>query len=102
MNKIKPIEIKKPKVTLKNAGRSTGFIIGLAIFTIGIIMMMTIILILPGIFGVLVGLVMLVMNVPKAEVECPSCGYDNKAAPPKASVECERCKNNIPIKWVKK
>ena len=99
---IEPIKLEKPKVTLKNAGRSVGFIIGLAVFTIGIIMMMSLILILPGVFGVLVGLVVLVMNVPKAEVECPSCGYTNKAAPPKPSVECERCKNNIPIEWVKK
>lgn len=101
MEKVTPIDVQKPKLTMKNAGRSTGLLIGLILFGIGVLMMVSIVLFIPGIFGVLVGGVISVMSVPKTDIKCPACDYVNKAAPPTAGVECERCKTNLPVKWVK-
>ena len=98
-NRVEIIEVSKPKINRANIARSTGLLIGLIIFGIGIVFCLSIILLIPGLFGVLIGLVVMVMNVPKAIVNCPACHFENKAAPPRPSVECERCKTNIPIKW---
>lgn len=97
--KVELIKIEKPGINRANIGRSVGMLIGLIIFIIGLIFCITIFLLIPGIFGVLIGLVVMAKNVPKAIVKCPACDFENKAAPPQASVECERCKTNLPIKW---
>lgn len=99
--KIEIIEVEKPKFSVANIARSTGMLIGLFIVVIGLVMCFTIVLAIPGLFGILIGLVVMVMNVPKAKVACPACNFENKANWGSNSVECERCKTNIPIKWKK-
>lgn len=101
-NKIEVIEVEKPRINRANIARSGARMTGAVIFGIGLLFCITIIGLIPGLFGMLIGLVIMAMNVPKAIVKCPACDYDNKAAPPQASVECERCKTNLPIKWTKK
>lgn len=98
-DKIKIIEVEKPRMNLANVARSTGMLIGLIIFGIGIVMCLTIILFIPGLFAILIGLVVFVLNAPKAKVVCPACEFENKAIAASNSVECDRCKTNIPIKW---
>lgn len=95
------IKISEKEVMKKNKLRMIGLFTGLAIAGLGLLMMISIILIIPGVFGVLVGLVISVMSIPKANVECPNCEYDNKVELKKASKECDRCKRNLPIEWTK-
>lgn len=94
-NKIEVIEVEKPRINRANIARSGAMMTGAVIFGIGLLFCITIIGLIPGLFGVLIGLVIMAMNVPKAIVKCPT-------APPQASVECERCKTNLPILWTKK
>lgn len=100
-NEIEIIEVEKPRMNAANIARSTGMLIGLIIFGISIVMCLSIILLIPGLFGVLIGLVVMVLNIPKAIVACPACAFENKANISDNSVECDRCKVNIPIKWKK-
>lgn len=101
-NKIEVIEVEKPSINRANIARSGGMMVGAVFAGIGLILCITIIGLIPGLFGVLIGLVIMTKSVPKAIVKCPACDFENKAAPPQASVECERCKTNLPIKWTKK
>src|SRR5690625_1409289 len=101
MERIELIEVEKPALDLKNVRRSAGFIIGTIILGISIVFILTIVLIIPGIFGLLIGLVITYINVPKSEVECPACGTINRAAPPGKRIECEACATIMPIKWIK-
>src|SRR5690625_5050583 len=87
---IEIIEVEKPHMNLANAIRSTGMLIGLIIFGIGIVMCLTIILFIPGLFAILTGLVVFVLNAPKARVICPACEFENKAIAASNSVECDR------------
>ena len=98
---IEIIEVEKPRMNLANLTRSFGMLIGLIIFGVGLVMCLSIVLIIPGLFGVLTGLVVMALNIPKAIVTCPACEFDNKANSTNNNVECERCKTNIPIKWKK-
>lgn len=101
MERVELIEVEKPQLNFKNAGRSVGFIIGVIILGISVVFILSIILIIPGIFGLLIGLVVAYLNVPKTNVNCPSCGTVNRAAPPEKRAECEACATVIPIKWIK-
>lgn len=99
--KVELLELEIPKLTLGNGIRSVMMIAGIVTVIIGALLMLTIILFLPGMSLMLLGLVMFVLNAPKSPVICPSCEYENKSYPPIPSVKCDRCKTNIPIKWIK-
>ena len=99
--KVEVIEVSKPKRIFANAPRSAGALVGFIMFIIGVLFCISIILLIPGVFMTLIGLVVMTINAPKADIECPSCDYINKVSPPSVSASCERCKSNIPIKWVK-
>lgn len=98
-DKIEVVEVSKPKLTGANIARTGGLMFGLIVTIIGILMCISLILLIPGLFAVLVGIVVMALNLPKTTVACPACDYENKIAHPNVSVACERCKTNIPVKW---
>src|SRR5690625_260374 len=101
MERIELVEVEKPRLTLKNASNGVGYIVGMTILAISVVFILSIVLIIPGIFGVLIGMVIAYKSVPKSELTCPACDTINRAAPPGKRVECEACATVIPIKWVK-
>ena len=86
----------------KNIFRLVVTISGLALAMIGVLCMLTIILILPGIGAVLIGLVVAIISVPKAELSCPVCGIENKIPLNSKQLKCEGCDSHTPVKWVKR
>lgn len=100
MGKIEVKEVVKPQITFRNIGNSIGFIVGMILTAISIVFIVSIILIIPGLFGLLIGLVVMVATVPKSEVKCRACETVNRAAPPNKRIECEACGTITPIKWI--
>src|SRR5690625_2558481 len=100
MGKIEVKEVIKPQITFRNIGNSIGFIIGMIITAISIVFIVSIILIIPGLFGLLIGLVVMVAPVPTAEVICRACETLNRTAPQNKRMECEACGTITPIKWI--
>ena len=97
MTKEDKIEVEKPRLTLRN----TGFIIGAIILISGIIFMVTIVMIIPGMIAFTIGITVVYANTPITEVICAFCGTVNIVTPPDKRIECEACSANIPIKWKK-
>ena len=97
---IKPIKVNNPLLTKGNIVRSLGAIVGLTFAGIGVLFMISIIMFIPGIFAVLVGMVIAVLSAPKASVECPSCGTENKVTIRKKGFTCEGCSTVTPIEWI--
>ena len=75
---------------------------GLALAVVGVLCMLTIILILPGIGAVLIGLVVAIASVPKVDIDCPVCGIDNKIPLKSKQLKCEGCDNSTPVRWLKR
>ena len=97
---IEVVEVEIPDIK-QSAGSLIGSIIGIIIAITGVIMMLSIILILPGIGAVLIGLVMAVKFAPKAIVNCPACGVENKPPIKSKQLVCEGCGTKTPLKWKK-
>ena len=85
----------------ENIGRMIGVICGLSLAGIGVIMMISIVLFIPGIFGVLIGLVTTVLSTPKTSAICPACSTENKVALKAKQLKCEGCETTTPLKWKK-
>lgn len=99
---IVPLLVEKPKNPFGDSKMNVvGLVIGIGLTALGLLMMVTIILFIPGIFGVMIGLVMIVMNAPKTLVNCPSCGTENKAVLKSKQVKCEGCDTVTPLRWSK-
>ena len=97
---IKPVKVNNPLLTKGNIARSLGAIVGLTFAGIGVLFMISIIMFIPGIFAVLTGMAIAVLFTPKAHVECPNCGTDNKVAIRKKGMACEGCSTVTPIEWI--
>lgn len=76
-------------------------VIGLLLALIGVIMMITIIMFIPGIFTVLVGLVVAYISLPKNKVTCRECGTENNVQLFAKGVDCEGCKERMVLRWKK-
>lgn len=99
--KIEVVTVEEPKISIKLLTQSVGAVIGLALMLIGILLMITIIGILPGIGALLLGGVIAVLNMPKTSVRCPACGLDSPAPLKAKNMSCESCETVTPLKWVK-
>jgi len=99
MNKIKSIELEVP-----NMGLFRGVFVGLGglLLTVGIIMMFTIVLILPGAGAFLVGTVFVYFLSPTVDAVCPACDSDISVRVYSRGHKCEACDTKTPIKWRKK
>src|SRR5690625_3758154 len=98
--RIEPMTIKYPPAR-ENIGRLIGVFIGLAIALLGVAFILSIILIIPGFFGVLIGLVITVLCTPKASATCPACSTENKVALKSKRLKCEGCDTTTPLRWIK-
>ena len=76
-------------------------VIGLLLALIGVIMMFTIVMFIPGIFTVLVGLVVAYISLPKNKVVCRDCGTENSVQLFAKGVDCEGCKERMVLRWKK-
>lgn len=101
MSTTERIEVKTltaPKMPAKNL---FGILFGGLFALLGVIFMITIILFIPGIFGVLIGFVVMVMSVPKVSTECRACGQPVSVKVNAKSGECPSCKTANPVVWEK-
>jgi len=103
MENVKPIEVLEVEIPniKRTAGSLIGSISGIIIAIAGVLMMLSIILILPGIGAVLIGMAMAVKFAPKADVNCPACGTENKPPIKSKQLKCEGCGTKTPLKWKK-
>ena len=98
---VEVVTVEEPKITLKMIMQSGGSLFGLILMAIGVLLMITIIGILPGIGAVLLGGVIAIMSMPKTPVNCPACGLDTPAPFKAKNMTCENCETLTPLKWVK-
>jgi len=94
----KIVEVRQVPIT-SNILRTVLTIAGLIFAIISAIMMLTIVLFIPGIFGVLIGLVVAILSAPKTPVNCPYCLTENKATFKAKSFKCDGCAETVPIRW---
>src|SRR5690625_7390580 len=73
--------------------------IGLIFTIIGVLMASTIILIFPGLSGLLVGVFLMVLCAPKASVDCPTCDTENRVTITSKQLKCEGCDTSTPLRW---
>ncbi len=98
VNKIDSMELSVPPIK-ENIGSYVGIVIGLSFAGIGVLMLLSLILFIPGIFAVLIGLVVAVLCSPKLSVKCPLCDTESKVALKSKQLKCEGCDNITPLKW---
>lgn len=99
--KIEVLTVEEPRMTFKMFTQTGGSIFGLVLAGFGVLLMLTIIGILPGIGAVIIGLVIAVMNAPKTPIVCPACGLETSAPLKSKKLECESCATITPLRWVK-
>lgn len=95
------IEVKTlslPKYPAKNI---IGLLFGGGVLLLGIVFMITIILFLPGIFGVLIGFLIMYASVPSVETECRACSQPVRVKLNVKSGVCPSCKTANPVVWAK-
>ena len=90
-----------PKFTAGNYVRAVFSVIGLIIALIGLIMTLSIVMIIPGLFGVIIGIVVAYFAVPTVKTECRECGTTNTIKLGSKGVDCEGCKRRMVVKWNK-
>lgn len=93
MSKIEVVTLEKPTDT------PIALIVGSVIALAGIIMMLTIVLILPGIGTLLTGGAIAYANIPTAKTPCPACDLEIKAKSGEKNVKCPHCETVTPIIW---
>lgn len=98
INKIETLTVDIPPFT-SNVGRLIGVIFGLVITLISSIMIVSLVLFIPGMFGALTGLFLIVICAPKADVNCPACNTDNKVILASKQLKCEGCDTSTPLRW---
>lgn len=98
VNKIESMAVSVPPVK-ENIGRIIGIIIGLTFAGIGVLMMLSLILFIPGIFAVLIGLFVAVLCTPKLSVKCPLCDTESNVVLKSKQLKCEGCDNITPLRW---
>lgn len=97
----KTIEVRTKEIPKNMALRSGGMLAGLVIIGISVVFILTIILAIPGIFGLLIGFLVMYAGIPKEPVECTACGESFRVKVNDKSPKCETCETVNPIKWVK-
>src|SRR5690625_5944496 len=65
-NTIEPMTVEIPPIK-KSLGQTLGVATGFTVAGIGVLMMISLVLFIPGIFGVLIGLVIAVASTPKTD-----------------------------------
>lgn len=90
--------VETPKTSAKSI-----VVMALGAFTlfISVLFILSIILIIPGIFGVLIGLLIMYAGVQRTSIECVACNQPIKVKVTDKNGECEHCKTVNPIVWSK-
>src|SRR5690625_7182115 len=88
-NTIEPMTVEIPPIK-KSLGQTLGVATGFTIAGIGVLMMISLVLFIPGIFGVLIGLVIAVASTPKTGIDCPLCGTETPVPLKSKKLKCER------------
>lgn len=99
VHKMEMIALKKPKAT---TGENVKMGVGLALAIMGVLMLLSIVLFLPGIGAFLVGFLLIRSGRPKEVITCAQCGGDVIAAFGEKQAKCEHCNTVHPIAWSKK
>ena len=94
---IKVKTVENPKF---GAGNAIGMTFGALFLVISVLMVLSIFLMIPGFFGILVGAGIMIVSVPKASVECHACGSTCKAKMSEKAAKCTSCQTGNPIRWV--
>lgn len=98
MATIEVTELVQPKLT---AGKGTKASVGMMLFVLGILSMVSIIGFLPGIGLFYVGFLMMRSGLPTQEIACQSCELPVTARVGEKTAECAACGTKNPIVWVK-
>lgn len=98
-NKIEVRTLEKPKFKTGSMGK---FVTGAFLLFFGVILMITIIGILPGIGLFIGGFMMMWFGLPTVDIECYACGSEVKARQDVKQAKCEHCNTINPVKWVKR
>lgn len=96
-NKIEVLTVKESAPSAGNVFRTIAVILGLLLILVGVIMIVSIILILPGLGLFITGTVRAALNVPKKAVDCPACGLEVKVALKSKNMKCDHCETVTPI-----
>ena len=89
--------VENPKF---GVGSAIGMLFGGGFLVISVLMILSIFLMIPGFFGILVGAMIMIASVPKANVECHACGSEFKAKMSEKAAKCTTCQTVNPIRWV--
>lgn len=95
------IEVKTLSLTKFPAKSIIGMLFGGLFALLGVIFMITIILFLPGIFGVLIGFLIMYASVPSVTTECRACSQPVRVKVNVKNAECPSCKTANPVVWAK-
>lgn len=98
-NAVSEIEVRTltiPKPSAKNI-----VIMALGAFTLllSVLFIISIILMIPGFFGLLIGFFILRAGAPRVSFDCMACGQSVKVMAKEKSGVCEHCKTANPLVW---
>lgn len=98
---VQVLKVELPKLNFKMLTSTGVSLFGLILVILGVLMLPTLVLTLPGIGAIIIGLVVMMMNLPKVPVKCPACGLDTKAEYNGKNFTCDKCQTLTPLQWIK-
>lgn len=100
-SRIEVLTLEKPRLNLRDAFSSIGAFFGITLAILGVLMMITIILFIPGIGLFLAGTTLAYGSLPRKKSDCPVCSLELKAKLNAKNTKCQHCETIVPIKWIK-